>query len=185
VRFVAACRRFLSMAQVVHDVTGPWLRGGRAKDIIESSESSTEAISEICTSLLKHFRVVQESLGMKSDVPRKERLCRHANQEAGDSAKAKFGDMTQGLLSLVNELTLETANHIRSIGSIPPDWVAKRGLDRDEGLLEFTLRSLDCTRWQVLKEFAKLVNIFDDHEDSNCLRPSEAWRRDQAALDNN
>ncbi len=52
VRSVATFRRLMFTAAVLRDVTGPWLAGGRAKDIIESSESDAEAVTEICANLL-------------------------------------------------------------------------------------------------------------------------------------
>ena len=183
ITLTASCRRFLSTAEVLHDATRPWLQGGRAKDLIESSESTAEAISDIAANLLKQISVAQALLGLQSDAPHEyERLCEKANQEASDSATSKLDDTSHELLSLVTRFARETADHIRSVRTIPPSWAGKQEVDRDVDRLALVIQSLDYVRWQILKEFAKLVVIFDDHEDPDSDDPSEAWRMDREVM---
>jgi hypothetical protein len=184
VTFTASCRRFLSMAQVVHDATGPWLRGGRAKDIIGSSQSNAEAITEICLKLLRGLAAGQLLLRVKSDSLHKyDSLRREAMVGGEDSHEPRLDDPSEELLSLVCSAAQETADHMRSVWDAPPRWVIDQSLESDGKHRDFTLRSMDYARWQILKEFAKLVNIFDDHDDPASDEPCEAWQRDALAMD--
>jgi len=173
-----------STTQVVSDTTRPWDRGGRAKDIIESSERDAEAIGEHSLRLVRHLEVARMLLRMESDVHREsDRLGEKADEEADDSSKAEFRATSHQPLSLMSRFAKEIADQARSVVITPTEWLAKQGLDRDIDHLEFVLRSLDYARWQILKDFAKLVNIFDDHDDPDSNEPCEAWRKDQAAMD--
>ncbi len=183
ITLTASCRRFLSTTEVLYDATSPWLQGGRAKNLIESSESAAEAISGISANLLKHIYLAQVLLGLQSDAPHEyERLCEKTNQEAANSATSKPDDTSHELLSLVTRFARETADHIRSVRTIPPSWPGKQEVDRDVDRLALVIQSLDYIRWQILKEFAKLVVIFDDREDPDSDEPTEGWRMDREVM---
>jgi hypothetical protein len=182
VTFTSSCRRFLATAEVVYDTTNPWLKGGRAKDIIESSQTVAEAIGAASANLIKHMSVAQVLLGLQSDAPHEYGgLSLKERHEAEDLAKLKLGTTAHELMSLVNRSARKTVDHIRSVRTIPLNW-AKHEVKRDVDRLAFVIQSLDYTRWQILKEFAKLVIIFDDHDDPDSDEPSEGWQKDQLVM---
>ena len=185
VRFTAVCRRFKSMAAVLHDATRPWLQGARAKDLIESSESSADAIREICFNLASDLSAAQMTLGIKSDsLSQFHSSGPTTDQEVQVPVKWKLYERSQMLFSLVCDGARETADLIRSFWDSPARWCSSPALENDGKHLATVVLALDYTRWQILKELAKLVAIFDDHEDRDSDEPCEAWRMDQSAMGN-
>jgi hypothetical protein len=183
VKLTATFRRIISMTEVVHDTIEPWLKGRRAKDVIEFSDINAEAIGVISVNLLKHFIVAEMLLGLQTESRQEfESLCREAEQDAEGAAKSKLVDESALVLSLVSRFAKETTDQVRCLATAPTEWVVKRGFDRDLASLDRTLRSLDHTRWQILKGFAKLVVIIDDHEDPAPDGPCDALREDQPAM---
>jgi len=184
VKFTAVLRRLQSTTQVVSETTRPWDRGGRAKDIIESSERDAEAIGELSADLFKNLSVAQKLLWIDSEAPiQYEMLCQKANESSDDSVKTRPGDTAHELLSLVSSFCREMADYIKSVWITTPDWISKQWSERREEGFEYASRSLDYARWQILKGFAKLETIFDDHQDPDSEGPTDAWQRDQAAID--
>lgn len=183
VRFTAVCRRFLSMTEVVHDATGPWLRGGRAKDVIQSSEVNAEAIEMACIGLLRSLALGHTLLQVNSaSLQEVEALCLTFEQRQDENhAGPKLHDTSEQLLSLTSDVCRETAELIRSFWDSPTTWCSSQALENDDERLHNVLTSLDYTRWQILKWLAKLVIIFDDHDCSDSDKPCEAWQKDQAA----
>ncbi len=176
-RFAAASRRFISMVESIHDSTGPWLRSGRAKDIIESSETNAGAIGEICSKLLVSLRIAHSFLGLKEDPPYENGWSwLKVGQYAPASDDSKADEPSQELLSLVCNGARVTADLVRPLLNRPTKWMTGEELD-------YLGRCLDYTTWQIFKEFAKLVRLFDDHDNPNSKEPCEAWRRDQLAMD--
>lgn len=183
VRFVATSRRFMSMAEVLRDVTEPWLGGGRARDIIESSESDAEALTEICAKLLGNLTIAQALLRIKSPTLSEDTQKRRQAIESGDdSVEPHPNDHAQRLLRLVCDSFGETADMIRSFWDSPTEWCCSRALDNKDEVLDHVLRSLDYYRWQIVKEFAKLIAIFDDHDHADSDEPCEAWDGDREAI---
>ncbi len=181
--FINACNRFQCMAQVVYDATYPWIKGGRAKETIHGSQNDAEAIGELSAALFKNLSVAQKLLWMNSEAPGAyERLCRKGNDSSDDSVKTQPGDTTHELLSLVSGFSRETADYIKSVWLTTPDWISKQWSERREEGFEYVSRSLDYARWQILKDFAKLVIIFDDCQGPDSDVPTEAWQRDQGAI---
>ena len=184
VRFIAVCRRFMSTAEVIDDTVGPWVKGGRAKDLIEASVSNAEAITEACEKLLNNMKSVQTVLEIKSAAFDEYASLRHQAQETGgDKAPFKLDDIAPKLLSLVCSGARETAGQIRSFWNSPTTWCGCRALEQDDKHLHYVLGFVDYMRWQILKEFAKLVTIFDDHDDPDSNEPCEAWEKDRAGMD--
>ncbi len=184
VKSVAVLRRFLSMTEVVHDVTDPWLEGGRADEIINSSKRKTDAIDDASWRLLTSLRVAQMLLGMKSgSLEKYESEQRTAQPPDEKSEGAKFEQTSKTLLSLVCDGAGETADHIRAISRAPHDWAVEQGLHRNKKSFDYVLGCLDYYRWQILKQFARLVVIFDDRDDPDSKESSQEWPKDKAALD--
>jgi hypothetical protein len=183
VRLTATFRRIISMTEVVHDTIEPWPKGRRAKDVIEFSDINSEAIGVISVNLLKHLIVAEMMLGLQTESRQEfESVCREAEQGPEGPFKSKLVDESQLLLSLVSRFAKEMTDQVRCLAIAPTEWVVKQGLDDDLDRLNRTLRSLDHTRWQILKGFAKLVVIFDDHEDSTSDGPCDTLREDQPAM---
>ncbi len=183
VQLTATGRRMISMTEVVHDTIEPWLKGRRAKEVIEFSDLNAEAIGVISVNLLKHLIVTEMVLGLQTESRQEfESLCRKAEQDAEGPAQSKLVDESQLLLSLVSRFAKEITDQVRCLATAPTEWVVKQGLDRDLDSLDRTLRSLDYTRWLILKGFAKLVVIFDDSEDPASDEPREARRENQPAM---
>lgn len=183
VRFTAVCRRFMSTTEVVHDTIGPWLRGGRAHDIIKSSDINGEAIGVIAVNLLKYLKVGQTLLQFESESLKKfDTLCSTAEQRCEDLSKSELCDTSQELLSLVRDGARETADLIRSFWDSPTTWCSSRALENNDERLDHVLRSLDYMRWQILKGFAKLLIIFDYQDDPHSDEPCAAWEKDKAGM---
>lgn len=183
VELTATFRRIISMTEVVHDTIEPWLKGRRAKDVIELSDINAEAIGVISVNLLKHLIVVETVLGLQTESRQEfESVCRKAEQDAKEPDKSKLVDESHLLVSLVSRFAKEMTDQVRCLAAAPTKWVVKQGLDSDRDSLNRTLRSLDHTRGQILKGFAKLVVIFEDREDPVSDEPRDALREDQPAL---
>ncbi len=71
---------------------------------------------------------------------------------------------------------------IRSFWDSPTEWCSCQPLENKNEFLDYELRCLDYHRWQIVKEFAKLIAIFDDHDDAESGEPCEAWLRDREAI---
>jgi hypothetical protein len=184
VRFTVICRRFMSTAEVIDDTVGPWVKGVRAKDLIEASERNAEAIIEACEKLLNTMKSVQTVLEIKSAAFDEYASLRHqARETAGDKAPFKLDAIALTLLSLVCSGARETAGLIRSFWNSPTTWYGCRALEHSDKHLHYVLGFVDYMRWQILKEFAKLVTIFDDHDDPDSNEPCEAWEEDRAGMD--
>jgi hypothetical protein len=183
VRSIASPRRFMTTSAVVRDVTKPWLRSGRAKAIIESSEGEARAITEACYKLLRSLSLAHTLLEIESPALQEySELRRQALPDWGNRIESPPGDLSEKLLRLVTEGTRETEELIRSFWDSPTKWCNSRALENSGERLDGLLRSLDYYRWQVVKEFAKLMTIFDDHDDPDFDEPCEAWDRDLEAI---
>jgi len=66
---------------------------------------------------------------------------------------------------------------------MPPQWAVDLSVHEGGGLLDYRIRAVDYSRWQILKEFAKLVTIFDDHDVPYSSDECEAWEMDALAID--
>ncbi len=184
VRFTAICRRFMSTAEVIDDIVGPWLKGGRAKDLIEASVSNAEAITEACEKLLDYLNYVQTVLEIKSAALDEYASLRHQAWEAGgNEAPFKLDDIAPRLLSLASSGAREIAGLIRSFWNSPTTWCGCSALEKSDKHLHYVLGFVDYMRWQILKEFARLVTIFDDHDDPDSNEPCEAWEKDRTGMD--
>jgi hypothetical protein len=183
IRFTETCRRFMSATEVIHDVTRPWLASGRAKEIIESSNAYAEEATEICTRLLNNLNVAQMWLKTESAaLGEYGELCRQVMQTPGKYVGSRLQDLSEELLSLVAEGGRETADILRPFLDCPTQWWGIQMLNNTQHILEAVLKAVDCARWQIIKEFARLVTIFDDHYDPDSDEPREAWDRDFQAL---
>jgi|WetSurMetagenome_2_1015567.scaffolds.fasta_scaffold273604_2 hypothetical protein len=183
VRFVATCRRMGSITEVIHDTTDPWVRGGRAQNIIESAASAADVIRETSGCLLVNLCTAAMLLRIESLALREFRSQRPKTEPAGEVlAQTEPDESPQMLLSLVCAGARETADLIRSFWTGSEKWCSSELIQTSEQQLDFVLRSIDYTRWQILKEFAKLVVIFDDHDDHDSKEVPAEWRRDLAAL---
>lgn len=179
----ASFDRFQSMAEVLCHATTPWVKGGRAFDIINLSKSTAETISSSSANLIKHLSVAGALLGCDWDAPHEyERLSQTRDQEALDSSTSTAQNRACELMSLLTRFAREMVDHLRAVRMKPLDWVPKQDRERDVDRLTCVMQSLDYTRWQILKEFAKLVTIFDDDEDPDSEEPCEAWEQDQRGL---
>jgi hypothetical protein len=183
VRFAATCQRFMFMAQVLHDTTSPLLASGRAKEIIESSNANAEAATEICSRLLSSVNVAHALLKTESAALSEYReLCQQVMQNPGNYVGARLQGLSEELLSLVAEGGRETADLIRPFLECPTQWWGIQMPANSQPVLDAVLRSVDFARWQIIKEFARLVRIFDDHYDPDSDEPCEAWQRDLQAM---
>jgi hypothetical protein len=183
VRFIPTCRRLMFTAAVLRDVSEPWLGGGRAKETIESSDSDAEAMIEICANLLGNLKIACVLLEIKSPALNEyDQERRRATESGDDSVKPHPNDHAQRLLRLVCDSFGETADMIRSFWNSPTEWCSSRALENKDEVLDHVLRSLDYYRWQIVKEFAKLIAIFDDHDDPCSKEPCEAWDKDREAI---
>ena len=68
VRLTAICRRFLSMAEVLHDAIDSRLSVGEPEKVMELSESDAGVIIGICDKLLWNLLVAKKQTGGKSDA---------------------------------------------------------------------------------------------------------------------
>jgi hypothetical protein len=184
VRFTAICRRFMSMSEVLDDTVGPWVRGGRAKDLIEASERNAEAMTEACEKLLNYMTHVQTVLEIKSAaLDEYDSLRQQARKSGRDKPPFELDSIAPKLLSLVCNGARETAGLIRSFWNSPTSWCGCRALEQDDKHLHYVLGLVDYMRWQILKEFSKLVIMFDDHDDPDSNEPCEAWEKDRTGMD--
>lgn len=132
VRFTEECRKFLSMAAVLHDATGLRLRRGNAEEVMDLSESDAADIAGICDRVLCNLFAANKQLGGKSlaldeyESPREE-----SEQDVEQCAGTDLDNWTYHRLSLVRDAARDMADHIRSIWHPSPNWVAEQGLDRD------------------------------------------------------
>jgi hypothetical protein len=178
VKAVAVLRRILSLLEVVHDVTNPWLEGGRADEIINTSTTKASAIDYASWRLLVSLSVALNLLGKnpgKGSLKDPE-LDPLTGLET-DAEKAKK------LLTLVRDNCGDSVTYIREFALGPYDWAVESGWGSDEDQFEYVLGCLDYYRWQILKQFARLVVIFDDHDDPDSKESSQEWPKDKAALD--
>jgi hypothetical protein len=181
----ASFDRFQSAAEVLCYTTNPWVKGGRAYDIIKSSKNTAEAISASSANLIKQLSVAGALLGLEWDAPHEyERLCVKRNQETANSSTSTPEDRASEMISLLTRFAREMVDHVEAARAEPLEWVPKQDRDQDVDRLSFVMQSLDYTRWQILKEFAKLVIIFDDHDDPSSKEPCEAWNEDARGIDN-
>ncbi len=185
VTFKEFCRRFLTMAEVLHDAIDSRLRAGKAEEVMELSEGDAEDIVRICDRLLWNLFAAKKQLGGESEaLDEYETPHDKSGQDVEECPRARLDDWSYRDLSLVRDAARDMADHVRSVWHIPPNWVAEQGLYRDEKRLEFVLVSLDWARRDILKQLAGLVMIFDDYDDSDSAKPFEAWLRRHAASGN-
>jgi hypothetical protein len=183
VRSVATFRRLMFTAAVLRDVTEPWLGGGRARDIIESSESDAEAMTEICANLMGNLKIAHALLRINSSALNEyEQEQRQVIESGDDCVEAGPGEHSLRLLRLVCGSFGETADIIRSFWDSPTAWCGSQALENSDENLDYVFRSLDYYRWQIAKDFARLVAIFDDHDDAESGEPCEAWLKDLEAI---
>ena len=180
VRLTAICRRVLSMAEVLHDVTDSRLKPGKPEEAMDLSEDDAEEILKICERLLGCLLVAMKQTGGKSKAL-DEYESSH-DQPEQDTDGCPITEWTHRNLALVRDAAHDVAHHIRSIWSITPNWIAEQGLDRDEKRHEFVIVSVDWARRDILKQLAKLVLIFDEYDDSDSAQPWEAWLSPNIAL---
>jgi hypothetical protein len=182
VKLTAICRRFLSMAEVLHDAVDSRLRVSNTEEVMELSEGDAADIVRICDRLLWNLFAAKKQLGGKSEaLDEYESPHDKSGEDVEECPGAGLDDWSYRDLSLVRDAARDMADHVRSVWHIPPNWVAEQGLDRDEKRLEFVLVSLDWARRDILKQLAKLVMIFDDYDDPDSAKPFEAWLSRHAA----
>lgn len=173
-------RRYTSMTEVIYDATHPWVRGGRAKDIAESSDSNSEILYRTSGLLLMHLHFSDFTLG---EPLWGDRYRSFTNQNRDGSKNRNIKELAVQGLSLLSDYAMEKAEKFRQVRSDLQSWVTGNLNECTEDVLDYRLGVVDYERWQILKEFARLVALFDDHERLESKYVSPKWRRDQAALD--
>jgi hypothetical protein len=175
----AVLRRYTSMTRVIYDTTHPWVRGGRAKDIAESSDSNSEILYHTSGRLLIHLKTIDLVL---EEPLWGDQYSSFMDQKSHEK-DADIRELAIKSLSLLCDYAMEKAEKFRQVRSDVQGWVTGMLNESDEEALDYRLNVVDYHRWQILKEFSKLVALFNDHDDLDSKYVTPEWRQDQSALD--
>ncbi len=161
----AILRRLESQLLVVTDVVTPWIRGGRADDVVERSSIDDKVIELYCDYITASMRVISNWIlyqSIPSLEPQNWKLTLEPIERLKVSSQAA-ADLAAQVLKIRQDLE---------------GWLSETAIDP----CRFVHAPTDYYRWQIVKALAGLVSIFDDHDTFDTSHNEPSWARVRQGL---